>query len=132
MANGEQFENTAKQNVDHKANEASEALFADSQKAPPKALDNAATKAPDAPSDKVEQVASAEKLGDKTGDKTVSKLEQSVTDNLAVSAKEKLDSLNSSPEGQKLLTQKHSDGKNIMEQWKETFPQAYEKAFSKN
>ena len=127
MANGDgQLDNTAKK-VDHKANEVSEALFADSQKAPPKqGLDNA-TKAPDAPTDKLDQVAGNDKAADK-GDKAVSKLEQAVTANLADSAKVKIDSLNSSPEGQKLLSQGHGDGKNVMQQWKEFFPQAYEKA----
>ena len=127
MANGDgQLDNTAKK-VDHKANEASEALFADSQKAPPtKALENAATKSPDAPTDKLDQVA-GDKTADK-GDKPLSNLEQAVTANLADSAQEKIKSLNSSPEGQKLLTQEHAGGKNVMEQWKEFFPQAYDKA----
>lgn len=132
MANGERdFENTAKK-VDHKANETSEALFADSQKAPPtKALENSATKAPDAPTDKLDQVAGNDKSIDK-GDKALSKLEQAVTANLADSAQEKIKSLNSSPEGQKLLTQEHSGGKNVLEQWKDFFPQAYDKAGLEN
>lgn len=129
MANGERdFENTAKK-VDHKANETSEALFADSQKAPPtKALENSATKAPDAPTDKLDQVAGNDKSVDK-GDKALSKLEQALTENIAVSAKEKIESLKNSPDGEKLLYKDvDSSGKTFFEQMKESFPLAYDKA----
>lgn len=130
MANGEQFENPANHKVDNLKEETGKNLLADAQVAQPKAAEKVAN-GPDAPAGPAEKLDNVN-ASDKTGDKTASKLEQSVTENLKASAKEKLDSLNSSPEGQKLLTQKHSDGKNIMEQWKEAFPQAYDKAFSKN
>jgi hypothetical protein len=130
MANGEQFENPANNKVDNLKEETGKNLLADAQVAQPKAVEKVAN-APDAPAAPTEKLDNMN-ASDKTGDKTVAKLEQAVTENLQVSAKEKLDSLNSSPEGQKLLTQKHSDGKNIMEQWKDVFPQAYERAFSKN
>ncbi|MBP9094395.1 hypothetical protein KBI23_25480 [bacterium] len=127
MANGEQFENPANHKVDNLKEETGKNLLADAQIAqPPKASDKAlnAPDAPVAPTEKLDQVAGNDKSGDKTG----SRLEQSVTANLADSAKAKIDSLNSSPEGQKLLTQEHAGGKNVMEQWKEFFPQAYDKA----
>lgn len=128
MANGEQFENPANHKVDNLKEETGKNLLADAQIAqPPKAVEKVANTpdAPVAPTEKLDNTANA---GDKGGDKTVAKLEQAVTANLADSAKEKIASLNSSPEGQKLLTQEHSGGKNVMEQWKEYFPQAYDKA----
>jgi len=125
MANGEQFENPANHKVDNLKEETGKNLLADAQIAqPPKAADKVlnAPDAPAAPADKLDQAA-----GDKAGDKTGSKLEQAVTANLADSAQEKIKSLNSSAEGQKLLTQEHG-GKNVMEQWKDYFPLAYDKA----
>lgn len=128
MANGEQFENPANHKVDNLKEETGKNLLADAQIAqPPKAVDKVAN-APDAPAAPTEKLDNMANANDKAGDKVGNQLEKSVTANLADSAQAKIASLNSSPEGQKLLTQEHSGGKNILEQWKEAFPQAYEKA----
>ncbi len=120
MANGEQhFENTAK-NADHKAaHETSENLLADAQKAPPTKAIESAPKASDAPAAPTEKAEATDKVGNK--------IEQAVTANLQDSAREKIASLQGSPEGQKLLAQEHTGG-SVTKQWQEFFPLAYDQA----
>ncbi len=135
MANGEQFENPANHKVDNlKSEETGNKLLADAQIAQPKAVEKAPN-APDAPAsqtDKLDQVAGNDKSADK-GDKTLSKLEQSVTANLADSAQEKIKSLKNSPDGEKLLYKDvDSSGKTFFGQMKEYFPLAYDKAGLEN
>lgn len=125
MANGEQFENPANNKVDNLKEETGKNLLADAQVAQPKAVEKVAN-APDAPAAPIEKLDNMN-ASDKTGDKTASKLEQSVTDNIAATCKEKLDSLNGSPEGKKLLTQEHKAG-TLIDQLKLQFPLACERA----
>ncbi len=124
MANGDgHLENTAK-TVENK-NDPSDALFADSH--PKMAVEKVAS-APDAPVAPTEKFDNTANANDKAGDKGVAKLEQAVTANLPESSKAKIDSLCSTPEGSKLLSQDHACGQSVMKQLETLYPLAYNHA----